>query len=399
MQNPQVSFQKAMRKQAKARIAFCAPAGGGKTHSSLLVAAGLGGRIAVIDTENGSASLEVGKPGIPEFDVLNLTAPYTVEKYIEAMKAAESAGYDIIILDSISPAWQGAGGLLEQVDMKAKASKSGNSYTAWRDVTPMHNAFIDAILQSRCHVIATMRTKADYVLEETNGKKTPKKVGMAPIQREGMDYEFTMVFDIDQASHIAMATKDRTSLFDGKPFVPTVDTGKTILDWIMSGVEVILSPEQLDQINRLIEDLKVDREQVSAWVKGQFFADIEKLRPQDAEKVIVALRMRKESQKPPTPPAAPSAPQEAAGPSGKIDKQPKEDPNLPTIKVEDENVFDDTKVDMTKAPSDNPLDSIPSDFGGNAPGEKVLSPGMAIAKQHMEKAKAESRIAENLASG
>lgn len=230
-----IQFVKAERKKSKARIAFCAPAGGGKTHSALLVANGLGGKIAVIDTENGSAALEVGKPNVPEFDMITMSAPFLPEKYVAAIKAAEEAGYDTIIVDSLSHAWAGTGGLLEQLDMKKKTQK--NSFTAWGDITPSHNKLVEAILQSKCHIIATMRTKADYVIEEVNGKKIPKKVGMAPIQREGMDYEFTIVWDIDQASHVAVTTKDRTSLFDGTPHIPTVDTGKKIVDWLNAGEE------------------------------------------------------------------------------------------------------------------------------------------------------------------
>jgi hypothetical protein len=297
-----MSFQKAERKQAKARIAFCAPAGGGKTHSSLLVAAGLGGRIAVIDTENGSASLEAGKPGIPDFDVLTLQAPFTVEKYISGMKEAESAGYDVIILDSISHAWQGQGGLLEQMDMKAKASKSGNSFAAWRDITPMHNAFVDAILQSKCHVIATMRQKPEYVLEkdEKTGRSAPKKIGLAPMQREGMDYEFTIVFDIDQQSHVALASKDRTSLFDGKPFVPSVETGKMISQWIMGGVvKDLITQDQLDQIDTLITQVGTNRVIMEDWAKRNFQGSIQDLTQKQAIQVIESLQKKLiEKQKP-----------------------------------------------------------------------------------------------------
>lgn len=243
-----ITFQKAERKKSKARIALCAPAGGGKTHSALLLASGLGKKIAVIDTESGSASLEAGKPGIPEFDVLEMHAPFMPDKYVLAMKAAEEAGYDVIILDSLSHAWAGTGGLLEEVDKKAKASKSGNSYTAWRDVTPMHNRLVEAILQSQCHVIGTMRSKAEYAMESANGKLAPKKVGMAPVQREGMDYEFTIVFDIDQASHIASVSKDRTSLFDGKTEVLSKATGEQIHDWLMTGKDQVkpVEPKEPD---------------------------------------------------------------------------------------------------------------------------------------------------------
>lgn len=239
-----ISFRKAERKRAKARIALSAPAGGGKTHSALKIAKGLGGKIAVIDTESGSAELEAGKAGIPDFDVITMHAPFDPIKYIAAIEAAEQAGYDIVIIDSLTHAWAGTGGLLDKVDNISKGSKSGNSYTAWRDVTPLHNKLVESILQSKCHIIATMRTKTDYILEtNSKGGMQPKKVGMAPIQREGMDYEFTIVFDIDQASHVATATKDRTSLFDGAPFVPTEKTGEQILQWLNSGAEVVTPVE------------------------------------------------------------------------------------------------------------------------------------------------------------
>ena len=235
MQTLAPSFRKAERKSAKARIALCSPAGGGKTHSALLIATGLGGRIAVVDTENGSASLEAGKAGIPDFDVLEMHAPFTPEKYVIALKTAEDAGYDVVLLDSLSHAWAGTGGLLEQVDNIARSSKSGNSYMAWKSITPMQNKLIEAILQSKCHVIGTMRTKVDFALVDDNGKKVPKKLGMAPIQREGMDYEMTICWDIDQSSHIATCTKDRTSLFDGVPQVLTIETGKTLAAWLTAG--------------------------------------------------------------------------------------------------------------------------------------------------------------------
>lgn len=238
-----ITFKKAERKRAKARIALTAPAGGGKTHSALLIAKGLGGKIAVIDTENGSAELEAGKPNIPEFDVITMHAPFDPRKYIAAIDAAEQAGYDIVIIDSLTHAWAGTGGLLDKVDMAAKSSKSGNSYTAWKDVTPLQNQLVEKILQTKCHVIATMRTKTDYVLEtNSKGGMQPKKVGLAPVQREGMDYEFTIVLDLDQASHVATATKDRTSLFDGNPFMPSEQTGQQIKEWLGSGAEEVAPP-------------------------------------------------------------------------------------------------------------------------------------------------------------
>src|SRR3990167_629464 len=135
-------FRKAERQKAKARIALCAPSGGGKTHSALLIAAGLGKKIALVDTENGSAEMEQGKPGIPEYDVLVLSAPFEPKKYISAIKMAEQANYDVIIIDSLSHAWAGSGGALDIKEQILQASKTQNSWTAWRAITPLHNALI-----------------------------------------------------------------------------------------------------------------------------------------------------------------------------------------------------------------------------------------------------------------
>ena len=227
-------FQKATRKKAKLRLAICAPSGAGKTYSALMIASGMGKRIALIDTENGSGELYAH---LCEYDTCTIQQPYTVQKYLDAIHAAESAGYDVVIIDSLSHAWAGTGGLLEEVDKRAASSRSGNSYTAWRDITPMHNKLVDAILQSKCHIIATMRSKVAYELQVNDkGKKVPVKVGLAPIQREGLDYEFTVVLDIAIDKHVATSSKDRTGLFDGKYFTPSVQTGQDIMQWLEVGV-------------------------------------------------------------------------------------------------------------------------------------------------------------------
>ena len=112
------------------------------------------------------------------------------------------------------------------------AKRSGNSYTAWREVTPLHNKLVDRILQCPMHVAVTLRTKTEYVIEENqNGKKTPRKIGMAPVFREGVEYEFTIFFELDQ-NHAAAATKDRTGLFDGQYFLIAPDTGVKIREWL-----------------------------------------------------------------------------------------------------------------------------------------------------------------------
>lgn len=230
-----MQFTRAIRKRAKLRLALAGPSGSGKTYGALTIAKGLGGRIAVIDTERGSASLY---SHLTEFDTLSLDPPYAPERFIEAVHAAEAAGYDVIVIDSITHEWNGSGGVLEIVDNIAKASRSGNSYNAWNEGTRRHRAFIDAMLQSSAHIIATMRTKAAYVQEknEKSGKTEIKKVGMAPEQRDGVEYEFTVVLDIVNDSNIACASKDRTGLFTS-PNRITEKTGVIIRDWLESGAE------------------------------------------------------------------------------------------------------------------------------------------------------------------
>ena len=209
-------FQKATRKKSKARIALVGPSGSGKTFTGLLFArvlAGAEGRIAVIDTERGSASKYAGDVG-GDFDALDL-GNHDPREYVNAIRDAAREGYEVLVIDSLSHAWNGRGGALELVDQAASRSKAGNSFTAWRDVTPMHNALVDAILTFPGHVIATMRAKTEYVLEEdSRGKKMPRKIGLAPVQRDGMEYEFDVVADIDH-DHTFVVTKTRCASIDG----------------------------------------------------------------------------------------------------------------------------------------------------------------------------------------
>jgi len=239
-----MAFQKAERKKARLRLALCGPSGSGKTYSAILIAQGLGGKIAMIDTENGSGDLyaELG-----EYYTEQIRAPYEPAKYIAAIHEAEAAGFSVIIIDSLSHAWAGEGGLLDQHDKVAKASKSGNTYTAWREITPLHNRLVDAILQSPCHIISCMRTKTAYEIVEENGKKAPKKIGMAPVQRDGMEYEFTCVLDLSIDGHIATSSKDRTGIFDGKYSTPTIKTGMSLAEWLDRGVETIPEPKPAQQ--------------------------------------------------------------------------------------------------------------------------------------------------------
>jgi hypothetical protein len=240
-------FKKAERKQAKLRLALTGPSGSGKTFSALLIAKGIGNKIAVVDTENRSASLYADMAAGPlqgiNFDILEIDPPYTIAKYVDGIDAAVKAGYDALIIDSISHAWAGEGGLLSKKE--SLDSRGGNSYTNWAGITKEHEAFKAKLLNCDIHLICTMRSKQDYVLEVNDkGKSSPKKVGMAPIQRDGMEYEFTTVFDLSM-NHDAVASKDRTSIFDGLVFKPAVDTGKTLMAWLESGTAPVRKAEPL----------------------------------------------------------------------------------------------------------------------------------------------------------
>lgn len=237
-----MSFKKAVKEQAKLRLAIDGLAGSGKTFSTLSIAKWIAryiresqqgeGRIALIDSERGSASLYADEF---DFDVTELDS-FSPLAYVDKIKEAEEAGYDIIIADSISHAWAGKGGALDQKDQAA--DRGGNSWTAWRSVTPKHNALVDAMLQCKAHFMATMRVKMEYVQErdEKSGKTEIKKVGLASIQREGMEYEFTLVGDIDH-SHTLKISKTRVRGIDiGDQFEKPGETfAKKIYSWLMSG--------------------------------------------------------------------------------------------------------------------------------------------------------------------
>lgn len=227
-------FKKATKSAAKLRLGLIGPAGSGKTYTALRVAAGLGGRIAVIDTERGSASLYAGERGI-EFDVIELTS-YAVERFVEAINAAAEAGYSALVIDSLSHAWAGKDGILEFVD-KAGKRQGGGNFGAWRDATPRHNALVDAILAAPLHVICTLRSKVEYVVETVNGRSQVRKVGLQPVQRDGLEYEFTVVGDVTQ-DHDLVVTKTRAAfLKDAVIREAGEDLGRQLRAWLEDGVE------------------------------------------------------------------------------------------------------------------------------------------------------------------
>ena len=256
--------KKAARRNVKIKMSLQGVPGSGKTTSALLIAHGLEkdwSKIACIDTENESslynAGKQVGDTVIGEFQHIDFKPPYTPERYIEAFKYAASIGCTVIVCDSISHEWSGKGGLLEIHD-----NMPGNSYTNWSKLTPRHNAFIDAMRLVDAHVIACARTKQDHVIEQQNGKQQVKKVGMKTEQRDGTEYEFGLVFDIDRDRHLAKAGKDRTGLFDSRdPFLITSEVGEELLAWCNSGMAKELLEKPVEKEQPVIQPPVVEQEQ------------------------------------------------------------------------------------------------------------------------------------------
>lgn len=231
------TLRKAERRQAKLRIGVNGPSGSGKTYSALLIARGLSDswdKVAIIDSENGSGELY---SHLGDYNVVPLGAPFSPERYIEAIRACETAGMQAVVIDSVSHEWDGVGGILEEAD------RMGQNIQKWAKLTPRHRKFLEAILQSKCHVITTARKKQDWAIgNDGNGKNKVEKLGLKEVQRDGFEYELTLAFDVDMR-HYATASKDRTGLFMDKPdFQITETTGVTLKSWAESGAEAELPP-------------------------------------------------------------------------------------------------------------------------------------------------------------
>jgi hypothetical protein len=252
------SIRKAERRQAKLRLALIGVSGCGKSLGAINIASGMNQKFVVIDTEQKSADLYAN---VADFDVLTLDKPFTPDRYIEAIKQCERAGYETIIIDSLSHAWSGEGGVLDIQDTVIQASRTKNSYTAWKEVTPLHNKLVNAILHSTSHIIVTMRVKTHYEVVSENGKAKPIKIGLSPVQREGMDYEFTTVLDIDKDSHLYTSSKDRTQLFEGKHDKLTLETGKALLEWLNDGRSIKdVEAEEIEKIkNEMQMSMTLDK--------------------------------------------------------------------------------------------------------------------------------------------
>jgi len=224
--------REAKREQLKLRIALSGVSGSGKTEGALRLATGIGGNICVIDTEDRRSLYCADRF---QFQHIEFVPPFSPESYIEAIEIAEDIA-EVIIIDSLSHEWEGEGGLLENV-----SNTPGNAFVAWKPVTPRHQRLIEKIKRCKTHIICTLRSKEAYEIVDEGGKKVPKKMGLKPIQREGMSYEFTVLLNLD-ISHKATGDNDHTGLFPYNDWQEiTINTGKRLLEWANSG-EVYIPP-------------------------------------------------------------------------------------------------------------------------------------------------------------
>lgn len=268
-----MGFQKAKKEQIWAKILLNAPSGGGKTYSALRLATGIakkcGSRVAAIDTENGRIRYYAEEF---DFDDMQLSEPYSPEKYMTAIDEAVKAGYKVLVIDSLTHEWNFCLDLVNNMP-------GTNSYTKWKTVTPRHDAFKEKILQSPIYIIATVRGKDEYVLEDSNGKKVPKKVGLGYSQRDGLEFDYTVTLNLDQNTHRFSATKDNTHLFEDRYDVLTEEDGEAIYNWANSGdapakmpkIEPAPAPVSEDLPSKI---LKIDSLAKALQTKGVAKSDI-----------------------------------------------------------------------------------------------------------------------------
>lgn len=273
-------FKKATKTQSRLRLALIGPSGSGKTYSALAIAAQLGQSVAVIDTEHGSASKYAD---LFEFDSCELTS-FHPQNYMSAIRAA--ADYDVLIVDSLSHAWMGKDGTLEQVDRIAKRNHNNNTFAAWRDVTPMHNQLVETMLAFPNHLIVTMRSKTEYVIETNDkGKAVPRKVGMAPIQRDGLEYEFDVCGELNLDNELIIS-KSRCPALSGQIISkPGEQMALVLKEWLSTGLpapkpidRVFLLAQTEQEMNRLgwsDRDGKLHLEQTYGKKSRHFLTDSE----------------------------------------------------------------------------------------------------------------------------
>ena len=276
-----MQLKKAQRKQVKLKLNISAPSGAGKTYSALRMAKGLVNdwdKVAVIDTENGSAA---PYSHLGEFNTIDLTPPFTPEKYIEAINTCVNAGMEAIIIDSSSHEWAC---LIEENELLAQSKFRGNTWSAWSQTTPRHDKFINAVLHCPVHVITCTRSKMETVMGDD---KKVKKVGMKDVQREGWEYELTISLNIDRDTHLAIPSKDRTNLFEGKnPFLITEETGKEIANWCNSGVSELQMGLNEMEIVADMESLKTIWCNYKSLQTNSQFVEMKDKRKTEIEKII-----------------------------------------------------------------------------------------------------------------
>lgn len=292
-------FAPATKKQLKLRMALAGPSGSGKTYTALRIAHALadGGKIAVVDTENGSASKYVGEEvdGITwAFDAAELADDFHPKRFVELIKYAEANGYEVLVIDGLTPAWSGKNGMLDQVDRLAARSKSGSGFNGWRDAKPIEREFWDALIHCKVHLICTLRVKTEYVVEEDQrGRRVPRKVGLAPQQRGDLEYEFDIVGDLDHDNRMTIA-KTRCSALAGQVIgEPGAELAATVKAWLSDGLRIPDDAISPDHVRSVIKKLGPHHDavvqQLGKPVVTWTMADVDAAKP-----IVEALRAKTE---------------------------------------------------------------------------------------------------------
>jgi hypothetical protein len=267
--SPLFAFRKAVKRDAKLRLALAGPSGSGKTYTLLKLATELRGRVAVVDTEHGSASKYAD---LFTFDVLELDN-FDPTLVPELIADVEGAGYSTLIIDSLSHFWNGVNGELDQVDKIAARSKSANTWAAWREVSPKHNRMVDAMIGATVHVLVSMRVKTEWLVEkdERTGKMVPRKVGLQPVMRDGIEYEFDVCGDMDQENTLVV-TKSRCPKLSGAVVQkPGRELAITLQEWLGSAVPALPGapgkpPQKAFDLKAMTEEFARLREKVGETV-------------------------------------------------------------------------------------------------------------------------------------
>lgn len=288
MKGSPFKFSPAVKSASRLRMALCGPTGAGKTYTALELATRLGKRVAVIDTERGSSLKYADRFA---FEILELEQ-HSPDDYRAAIDAATSEGFDALVIDSLSHAWMGKGGALEQVDQEAARTK-GNSFGAWRNVTPKHVRLLDALTAAPMHVFATMRTKTEWLQEEHDGKKRIRKIGTVPVQREGIEYEFDVVADMEPEHNRLVVTKTRCpALADLAIERPGAELAELLAEWLSGdvtpfarAVDAIMQARTLEQLVAAAAIAKGCPERDRARIKPIYAARRDRLHAIDAGEV------------------------------------------------------------------------------------------------------------------